>query len=193
MPRMSRPVRRAVLALVVTVIAVPVLWLGHRVWNGDPYPSADPDAVAVQLKRDAQLVYDDLALPGRPEVKSQFRTGTCYYRGLRSLAHIDRGRLDVSSFQLDWDVTGVSRETARAGQDRVRLRLIREGFELTREDTGDAPMGFRFTHPDSGHMVDVRWFERTRMLTVTAYAPCGKVPAGFDEYEWPQRAWTVHP
>ncbi|MFF5086984.1 hypothetical protein [Streptomyces niveus] len=102
-PSFSR--KPAVLALAVTVIAVPVLWLGHRLWNGDPYPSADPDAIAVQLGRDARLAYDDLALPGRPEVTSQIRTGACHYRGLRSFAHIDRSRLDVDSFQLDWGLT----------------------------------------------------------------------------------------
>ncbi|MFF2939049.1 hypothetical protein ACFVSQ_04295 [Streptomyces niveus] len=190
-PSLSR--KSAVLALAVTVIAVPVLWLGHRLWNGDPYPSADPDAVAVQLGRDAQLAYDDLVLPGRPEVTSQIRTGACYYRGLRSFAHIDRSRLDVNSFELRWDVTGVSRETARAGQDRLRLRLIREGFKLTSEESGDAPMGYRFTHPDSEHMVDVNWYESTSLLAFTAYAPCGKVPAGFNEYKWPQGEWTVRP
>ncbi|MFE6028194.1 hypothetical protein [Streptomyces niveus] len=87
----------------------------------------------------------------------------------------------------------MSRETARAGQDRVRLRLIREGFQLTSEETGDAPMGYRFTHPDSEHMVDVNWYESTSLLAFTAYAPCGKVPAGFSEYEWPQGEWTVRP
>ncbi|EST23295.1 hypothetical protein [Streptomyces niveus] len=40
-------------------------------------------------------------------------------------------------------------------------------------------------------MVDVKWYESTSLLAFPAYTPCGKVPAGFNEYEWPLGEWTV--
>ncbi|MFE4370927.1 hypothetical protein ACFRMN_22305 [Streptomyces sp. NPDC056835] len=43
--------------LVAAVVA------GNVVWNGAPYPLADPDAVAQRLKARSDEVYDDFALP----------------------------------------------------------------------------------------------------------------------------------
>lgn len=52
-------------------------------------------------------------------------------------------------------------------------------------------MGFRFEHPDTDDMVDVDWYEPTGTLAVSVYAPCGKFPAGFDEYAWPDSEWSA--
>jgi hypothetical protein len=158
-------------------------------WNGEPYPASVPDRVAERLKQEAQRVYDETALPGPAGVSSNgVETGTCYYRGLRSIAHIDQGRRDVRSFALKWRVTDVPRDSARAGQERVRERLDREGWKLTDENISD--LGFRFEHPDTDYMVGVDWYEPTGTLAVSVYAPCGKLPVGFDEYVWPQSQWS---
>ncbi|MFJ7947763.1 hypothetical protein ACIQ6K_29545 [Streptomyces sp. NPDC096354] len=149
-----------------------------------------PDQVAVRLKGEAQRVYEEVALAGQPGVSSSgVETGTCYYRGLRSIAHIDEGRSDVRSFLLEWQVTDVPRSTARAGQERVRRRLVREGWRLTGENVSD--MGFRFERPDTDDTVAVDWYERTGTLAVRVDAPCGKLPAGFDEYAWPGSEWSA--
>ncbi|WP_405719832.1 hypothetical protein [Streptomyces sp. NBC_00046] len=171
------------------LLVVAMGWAGYRVWNGAPYPPTDPDRVAVRLKQEAQRVHDELAVPGQPEpANNRVETGTCYYRGLRYLAHFDRGRPDVRSFELGWRVPGVTREAARAGQERVRRRLEQAGWKLTSENVSG--LGFRFEHPDSEYMIDVDWYGSSGILAVQVYAPCGKIPDGFDEYTWPESGWS---
>ncbi|MFE6069299.1 hypothetical protein [Streptomyces sp. NPDC056525] len=183
----SRP-GRVVRPLLYGLIAVGLVAAGYYLWNGPPYPQADPDAVAVRLKAQAQRVYDEAALPGAPGVQSRVETGTCSYRGLRSVAHIDRGRLDVRSFGLSWQVTDVPETTARAAQARTRLRLERDGWKLVGKDVSD--LGYRFEHPGTGDKVDVDWYAPTGTFALNTYAPCGKLPDGFSEYDWPTAAWT---
>ncbi|MET9435784.1 hypothetical protein [Streptomyces sp. NPDC006551] len=183
----SRPAR-AILWFACGLLAVGAGVAGHRVWNGTPYPASDPDRVAARLKVEAQRVYDEAALPGIPAAPSRVETGTCSYRGLRSIAHIDRGRRDVRSFELSWRVTNVPEATARSAQDRTRLRLARHGWKLTSENISDR--GFRFEHPETGDKVDVDWYRPTGTFAVSAYAPCGKLPDGFSEYDWPKADWA---
>ncbi|MFF6776733.1 hypothetical protein ACFY8W_24740 [Streptomyces sp. NPDC012637] len=161
---------------------------GEWLWNGTPYPAADPDRVAARLKAQAQRAYAEAALPGDPKPYSRVETGTCYYRGLRSFAHIDQGRRGVRSFRLSWRVTGVAEDTARTAQERTRLRLERDGWKLTSENVSDR--GFRFEHPETGDKVDVDWYEPTGTYVMSTYAPCGELPEGFDEYDWPAADWA---
>ncbi|WP_326769643.1 hypothetical protein OG978_38450 [Streptomyces sp. NBC_01591] len=51
-------------------------------------------------------------------------------------------------------------------------------------------MGFRFERPDTAYMVGVDWHRPTGTLAVVVHAPCGKLPDGFDEYAWPEAAWS---
>lgn len=161
-------------------------------WNGTPYPRTDPDRVAVRLKGQAQLAHDEAALPGGPEVGPvRVETGVCYYRGLRSVAHIDQGRSDVRSFNLDWRVTGVPEDVARSGLHRTRTRLEREGWTLV-ETRVDRP-GYRFRNPGNEDLVDAHWSRETGTYAVSTYAGCGKLPDGFDEYAWPEAHWSPTP
>ncbi|MFF4531568.1 hypothetical protein ACFY1P_20145 [Streptomyces sp. NPDC001407] len=161
-----------------------VRWL----WNGPPYPAADPDRVAARLKAEAGRVHDEAALPGALEAPARVETGACDYRGLRSIAHIDQGRSDVRDFRLSWQVTDVPEGAARSAQERTRRRLVRDGWRLISENVSDR--GFRFERPGSGERVDVDWYRPTGTYAVTAYAPCGRVPDGFDEYQWPAARWA---
>ncbi|MGW7368889.1 hypothetical protein ACWGI8_37055 [Streptomyces sp. NPDC054841] len=186
---LSKRWARTVLYGVGVLLVVGISVAGYRVWNGQPYPAADPDQVAARLKQEAQRVYDEVALPGRPEVNSAgVQTGTCYWRGLRAIAHIDEGRSDVRSFGLEWRVTDTSRDTARAGQERVRRRLEQQGWKLVTENVSD--MGFRYQDPETGDKVDVDWYKPTGILAVRIYAPCGQLPDNFDEYAWPVSQWS---
>ncbi len=161
-------------------------------WNGSPYPNADPDRIAVRLKVQAQRAYDEAALPGRPEVgPARVETGTCYYRGLRGLGHIDSGRRDVRSFGLDWRVTGVREDVARSGLRRMRARLEREGWTFV-ETRVNRP-GFRFRNPDNEDLVYAHWTRATGTYAVSTHADCGKLPDGFDEYAWPEARWAPAP
>ncbi|MFJ6611223.1 hypothetical protein ACIQPT_13160 [Streptomyces sp. NPDC091289] len=195
-PRLPRSrAARALVALCAAVAVAATVAALAWLWNGPPYPKADPDRIAVRLKVQAQRAYDEAALPGRPEVgRGRVETGTCYYRGLRSLAHIDRGRPDVRSFGLAWQVTAVPEDVARSGLLRMRARLEREGWTLV--DTGVDRPGFRFRNPageddvQQVEHVDARWYRETGTYTVSAYAGCGKLPDGFDAYAWPERDWV---
>ncbi|MEK8141977.1 hypothetical protein NKH18_02850 [Streptomyces sp. M10(2022)] len=61
-----------------------------------------PDAVAQRLKDRSDKVYSGFALPEKYAADSgSVDTGACYYRGLRSFAHIDEALSDVRSFGLD--------------------------------------------------------------------------------------------
>ncbi|MFE4381854.1 hypothetical protein [Streptomyces cyaneofuscatus] len=52
-PRRSRAARTAIGIAVLLGVAA-LAWL----WNGPPYPAADPDRVAVRLKAEAGQTYD---------------------------------------------------------------------------------------------------------------------------------------
>ncbi|MCX5610219.1 hypothetical protein OHB39_21965 [Streptomyces sp. NBC_00047] len=177
-PRLSVRLLRMALVLGGVALLLSMSWGGYRLWNGEPYPEVDPNVVAMRLREEAERVEEDLDGRSRFEAHN-VDTGACYYRGLRSVAHIDEARQDVRSFGLDWSTTDVPRTTARASQERARGRLSEQGWKLTSENISD--MGFRFEHPGTGDKVDVDWYEPTGTLAVRIHAPCGKVPDGFDE------------
>ncbi|MFD7833954.1 hypothetical protein [Streptomyces sp. NPDC059761] len=185
----GRSVLYAVTGLVMVVLSVAAVAAGNFVWNGAPYPSADPDVVAQRLKARSDRVYDDFALPEKYAADSgTVDTGACYYRGLRSIAHIDEARSDVRSFGLDWSVPDVPEATAREAQRRVRQRLVQQGWKLTHEgDRAGATfrqLGFRFENPEGGDQVDVQWNDSTMTLFISVYAPCVQVPEKSVEYDW---------
>ncbi|MFG2976588.1 hypothetical protein ACGFYY_26845 [Streptomyces sp. NPDC048331] len=179
-PRPRPRPRPRYVALVIGAVAVLLAtgWGAYRLWNGAPYPEVDPAIVATRLGAEAERVQDDLALPaGADAPPDRLETGACSYRGLRSFAHIDQGRPDVSSFALTWQTTDVPEETARSGQERVRARLSQQGWKPLHEIVSDR--GFRYEDPSTGDQVDVRWYEPTGTLAVSIYAPCGKTPDGY--------------
>ncbi|WP_405796848.1 hypothetical protein [Streptomyces sp. NBC_01506] len=180
----------------LSVLAVAAGGLVSAVWNGEPYPDADPDAVAQRLKDRSDDVHDGFALPEQYLAEpGSVVSGACYHRGLTSFTQIDQPRNDVLSFGLDWSVPDVPEATARDAQQRVRRQLVKQGWKLTHEgDRAGATLrewGFRFEDPEGGDQVDVRWNDSTTTLFISVYAPCGKVPNEFDEYDWPEADW--HP
>lgn len=178
----SRPVRRALLGTAASALAL----LGAVLWFGFPYPAVDPDAVAARLDAEVRRTYGEADLPpGSAPVRDRFGTSSCYYRGLRYLAHFDRARPDVSGFSLSWRAEGVSEAAARTGLERTRARLTAAGWKLGWEDEHDP--GLQFEDPDSGDKVTVDWHgttSETGTYEVSAYAACGKLPDGFDPDDW---------
>ncbi|WP_327334094.1 hypothetical protein [Streptomyces anulatus] len=190
----GRPVLYAVTGLVTVALSTAAVVAGNFMWNGAPYPSADPDAVAKRLKDRSDGVYDGFALPEKYTADAgRIDTGACYYRGMRSIAHIDEARSDVRSFGLDWSVPDVPEATARDAQRRVRHRLVQQRWKLTHEgDRAGATfrqLGFRFENPEGGDQVDVQWNDSTTTLFISVYAPCGQVPDEFVEYGWSEADW----
>ncbi|MGW3324503.1 hypothetical protein [Streptomyces virginiae] len=153
-------------------------WGAYRLWNGAPYPEVDPHVVATRLGAEAERVENDLALPVGPRsLPQQMETGACYYRGLRSLAHIDESRPDVRTFSLEKETTGLPEDTARAAQERLRSRLSQQGWKPIGQNLSAS--GFRFENRDTGDQVHVDWYKHTGTLAYRVYAPCGKIPDGY--------------
>lgn len=168
--------------------------VGNFVWNGAPYPSADPDTVAQRLKDRSDGVFEGFALPDKYAASAgRVDSGACHHRGLRSVAHVDEGRSDVRSFGLDWSVPDVPEDTARDAQQRVRRWLVRQGWKRTHEDNVSGVtfrrLGFRFEDAESGDQIDVQWNDSTTTLFISVYAPCGQVPDEFVEYGWSEADW----
>ncbi|MFD9480360.1 hypothetical protein [Streptomyces nojiriensis] len=173
----SRPVLAAV-ALGGVVCCLLTGWGAYRLWNGAPYPEVDPHVVATRLGAEAGRVENDLALPAGPRsLPDRMETGTCYHRGLRSLAHIDEGRPDVRTFSLEQETTGIPEDTARTAQERLRSRLSQQGWKLISRNISTT--GFRFENQDTGDQVHVDWYKHTGTLAFRIYAPCGKIPDGY--------------
>ncbi|QDY80560.1 hypothetical protein [Streptomyces qinzhouensis] len=185
--------RGRILWAVVALVVVGAGVLGVRLWNGEPYPSSDPDRVADRLEQRAQTLYDEAALPGRPRVESAgVRKSGCQYRGLRGIAHLDDSRRpDVWQLRLDWSAPGLDIAVARAAQERIRERLERRGWTAADGIFGD--MGFRFRAPGSGEQVDVMWYQATGNMLVRASAPCGEVPQRFQDSGWHNSGWSPSP
>ncbi|MET9689806.1 hypothetical protein ABZY81_15200 [Streptomyces sp. NPDC006514] len=173
----SRPVLVA-LALGGVMCCLLVGWGAYRLWNGAPYPEADPHVVATRLGAEAERVESDLALPAGPRSPSdRMETGACYYRGLRAFAHIDSARRDVHTFSVERETTGLPEDTARTAQERVRSRLSQQGWKLISQNVSS--MGFRYENQDTGDQVHVDWYEYTGTLAFRIYAPCAKIPDGY--------------
>ncbi|MET7551944.1 hypothetical protein ABZS94_40875, partial [Streptomyces sp. NPDC005500] len=45
--------------------------------------------------------------------------------------------------------------------------------------------------PGHRRQVAVDWYEPPGTLAVSVYTPCGKLPAAFDEYAWPESEWSA--
>ncbi|MFG2229338.1 hypothetical protein ACGFNX_04850 [Streptomyces sp. NPDC048723] len=173
----TRPVLVA-LALGGVMCCLLAGWGAYRLWNGAPYPEVDPHVVATRLGAEAERVENDLALPVGPRSPSdRMETGACYYRGLRAFAHIDRARLDVHTFSVERETTGIAEDTARTAQERVRSRLSQQGWKLISQNVSDR--GFRYENQDTGDQVHVDWYKYTGTLAFRIYAPCGKVADGY--------------
>ncbi|WP_432054823.1 hypothetical protein [Streptomyces sp. bgisy022] len=187
---MRTRLRRALAWTVGGLLLAGAAVTARGLWEGEPYPAADPDRVAVRLKDHAQQVLDEAALPRDRPAPARVDTNTCPYRGLRALAHITENRDDVYSFTLRWRVTGVPEAAARRALEPARRRLERDGWTLTHEHNPRAGVGFVFAHPRAGEAVDVAWYRPTGTYAVSVSAPCGTVPDGFDAYDWPAAAWA---
>ncbi|MEU3950133.1 hypothetical protein [Streptomyces sp. NPDC029526] len=186
----GKRLRRALAWTVGGLLLAGAAVTARGLWEGEPYPAADPDRVAVRLKDHAQQVLDEAALPRDRPAPARVDTSACYYRGLSYLAHFDQSRRDVYGFTLNWRVTEVPEAAARRAQEPTRRRLERDGWELRYERDPRAGFGFVFADPRTGEAVDVAWYRPTGTYAVSVSAPCGTVPDGFDAYDWPAAAWT---
>ncbi|MEU1176609.1 hypothetical protein ABZ464_02990 [Streptomyces sp. NPDC005820] len=180
---------RVAVALALSGACVAGLVKFVRVWEGEPYPVADPAATAARLDDETQTVYDALALTGA-ELEAERSGGlvayndSCQYRGLSHWADQlnDTPPLvpDVVNVSAEWRLKGVSDEEAAAALRRARAELVRRGWEVTRYENAAPRRTLRVT-PDGSDGVPVSLrvdaLPGDRLL-VGAYADCARYPDG---------------
>ncbi|MFF0739649.1 hypothetical protein ACFYVL_04530 [Streptomyces sp. NPDC004111] len=194
----DRPVRTT-LAVLGPVLLVAGGYGVLRLWFGTPYPDVQPVAVEAQLRQRSQEAYDVLGLPATERAAtfeaSRTDTGSCYYRGWSYLAHFDRPRADVVSFSHSWEVPDVPEAQARRSLEQLRKQMTDQGWQVTddrderhhgKDGTDLVALGLWLTTPSDGEdgeekdRLAVRWNSSGSVLSVHGYAPCGKVPDGYD-------------
>ncbi|MFG2777563.1 hypothetical protein ACGFY7_06820 [Streptomyces prunicolor] len=190
----------AVLALAGAVVGtVGVARWSERLWEGDPYPVADPAATAQRLDGHTQAVYDVLGLPHAqldpdwPGGGSEADGYGCYYRGLKhwseQLSDSPPSPPHVVDVSNEWALKGVSRDQAVSALRRVRKALTRQGWKVTAYENSRAWLRLALTLPDTDDTVSIQTYPRDR-LQVSAYADCARYPSGtpvddLDEPELP--------
>ncbi|MGQ5635361.1 MULTISPECIES: hypothetical protein [unclassified Streptomyces] len=108
-----------------------------RLWDGKPYPMADPATAATRLGGDTQAVYDALDLPtAELDTAGDFEADGygCQYRGLKhlseQLADSPGNPPGVVEVRAGWALKGVSRAEAVSAMQRARRELARRGWEV---------------------------------------------------------------
>ncbi|WBO65375.1 hypothetical protein [Streptomyces camelliae] len=175
---------RKIAAVSAVLLAVAAVAGCTRLWDGEPYPVADPVATATRLDGYTQAVYDALDLPdaelepgGSPEADGY----GCSYRGLR---HLDEelsdspgsppGVVDVSS---GWALKGVSRAEAVSAMQRARAELTRQGWKVAGYENSRSWLRLSLKPVNGEDTVSVEAYPGDR-LQVAAYAECARYPSG---------------
>jgi hypothetical protein len=171
---------RLVVAGVVLAAGIAVAVTGYRMWFGDPYPKADPDAVAWRLEQRSQLAYETLALPRSAlENDNTLETGYCPSTGLRSLTDWDSSQPGVVDVRHSWDVRRISEATARDSLRRLRDMLASSGWTQLQNWNGSGAgytdLGFQYEDHASGDRLNAQWHSGTNGLFISLYAPCTRV------------------
>ncbi|MFE1951138.1 hypothetical protein ACFW9D_11785 [Streptomyces sp. NPDC059524] len=186
-------------AFVWVVVPLGVAWLVVRwmwltqavdtVWNGEPYPVADPAVTASRIDERTQDVYDALALPDAgldrawPGRAVEAYGSSCRPRGLRhfsdQLADSPPSADGVVTVHSEWALTGVSPADAAAGLRRVEKRLEPRGWEVVEYDHDGTRPFMRLRPPGGGDedQIQIQSYPRDR-LQVAAYSSCARYPEG---------------
>ncbi|MDX3642188.1 hypothetical protein [Streptomyces sp. MB09-02B] len=155
------------------------------IWNGTPYPVADPRATADRLDGHTQTVYDALDLAEAELEPGYGNDGNgygCHYRGLRHLLKqlpstppSVPGVVDVSN---EWALRGTSTAEAQAAVGRARKALTAQGWQVTRYDRIKDLFDLAMRPPgNDGDAVRVSTYPQG-LVVVSAYGACARYPSG---------------
>ncbi|MFD9484979.1 hypothetical protein ACFWBX_13440 [Streptomyces sp. NPDC059991] len=195
-----------VLAMVVWVV-VAVQGLVSRlgpVWDGEPYPVADPAATARRLDHDTQVAYEALRLPDArldPESPGAGMESSGSGCGLRGLRHLVDNISDtppsepyVVSVSDHWGLQGVPRERALPALERVRAALTHSGWSVVSFENSRYGLALRLRHPAGGDTIHVESYPGGR-LAVYAFSECARYPHrdGADTWDDPPLPEPVAP
>ncbi|GHC52794.1 hypothetical protein [Streptomyces flavofungini] len=157
------------------------------VWQGDPYPVADPAATSRHLDERSQTVYDALALPHarldaeRSGVRAYTDAYNCDRRGLRTwsdaLDPSPPSEPHVVSVSYDWTLRDVPRARAVVALQHARKELTREGWTVAEHRDDRYRLQLSVRPPKDGTSVTLTAYPGDR-LEVSAYADCARYPKG---------------
>lgn len=174
------------------------LWF-EGVWEGDPYPVADPAATSRRLDERTQRVYDALALPDarldteRSAARAEAEGYGCYRRGMRHWSDAFAGsppsEPHVVNVSYDWTLRGVPRARAATAVEHAKKELTREGWKVAAHDDDRFGLRLKVVAPGGGLSVSVTSYPSGR-LEIAGYADCARYPSGtnLDEYGVPELA-----
>ncbi|MFJ8470981.1 hypothetical protein [Kitasatospora sp. NPDC094011] len=185
----------AVAAVVLGTVggeAVAEGWTG--VWDGEPYPVADPAAVAAHLDARTQSVYDALALPpgvtlaaepGADDGITARIYGVCRPRGLaHALENLNDGGADqprTAVLGARFTLAGVGADQWTEALGRVRRTLAGQGWTVDAvDDSGRGPR-LTLTPPATGpgalaETASVSFDPVDHILVVAARTECASYP-----------------
>ncbi|MFF3915196.1 hypothetical protein ACFYZB_17165 [Streptomyces sp. NPDC001852] len=168
------------------VLSVGLVRIGQRVWEGTPFPVADPAVTAQRLDRHTWQAYDALDLP-QATLDTEWGGGReaeaygCEYRGL---SHLGDELSDsppnvpgVVSVSTEWALKGVTEDAGQAALRRARGALRRQGWRVTTYTSLDHSISLSATPPHSDATVRLDTYPRGR-LAVSASAGCVRCPKG---------------
>ncbi|WP_157868680.1 hypothetical protein [Streptomyces caatingaensis] len=176
-------------ALVMGVVSF-ARW-AKTVWEGDPYPLARPAATATRLDGHTQSVYDALGLPrarldddwaGRGVEAEGY---ACPRQGLRHLPDNLNDNPPAAPHVVDvreeWALKDVPRAEAGPALERVRQRLTRQGWKVTKFDaaTPGHELWLTLDHPATGDTLQIQTNPGNRLM-ISAHAACARYPSDTD-------------
>ncbi|MFD0415583.1 hypothetical protein [Streptomyces sp. NPDC127108] len=157
------------------------------VWEGEPYPVADPAATSRHLDERSQAVYDALALPDarldtkRSGPRAYTDAYTCDRRGLRTLSDAldpsPPSEPHVVSVTYDWTLRDVPRARAVTALAHARRELTRQGWKVAEHQNDRYGLELSMRPPRDGTSVAITAYPGGR-LEVSAYAGCARYPEG---------------
>ncbi|MEU5401113.1 hypothetical protein ABZ348_17690 [Streptomyces sp. NPDC005963] len=171
----------ALAALLVIGIVAAVSVIVPRVGDlldGEPYPTADPDAVAARLQDRSRDLFLELGLPD-PIVPgyNTLRSSRCKQTSLINSGRRDRTAIGV---RHGWGVRNVDERTARAAMEKVAERLFDAGWKAGYAYDNEGPdwleVGSRFEDPTTGDIVTVQWGSARQMIVVIVESTCARIP-----------------
>ncbi|MFE5853270.1 hypothetical protein ACFQ61_08620 [Streptomyces sp. NPDC056500] len=177
---------------IVAAVSVIVPRVGDLL-NGEPYPTADPDTVAVRVQDRSRDVFLELGLPD-PVVPgyNTLRSSRCKQTSLTNSGRTDRRAIGV---RHNWGVRQIDERTARAAMEKIADRLFGAGWKAGYAYDNEGPdwleVGSRFEDPTTGDIVSVQWGSSRLMLVVNVESPCARIPGDHAKSAGGSFAWTT--
>ncbi len=177
-----RPVITGAAAVGLTMLGI-VGFL--RLWDGKPYPVADPATTATRLDGHTQAMYDALDLPtAELGTAGGFEADGygCQYRGLKhlseQLADSPGNPPGVVKVRAGWSLKGVSRAEAVSAMHRARRELTRRGWEVADYENSRFRLWLSMKPTDSGDRVTVEAYPAGRLDVEAHTEDCVRYPSG---------------